>query len=87
MLYANITSHASRKLADGHLLFGISLEIPKRHMIASPGLQYKYAILKSGRRGKELWEYLDKRNYFLKKSTADNRILHVPVDRLNALKG
>ena len=86
MLYANIASHASRKLADGHLLFGISLEIPKRHLSASPGLQYKYAILKSGRKGKLLWEYLDKRNYFLKKF-GENRILHVPLGRLNALKG
>ncbi|KAK2177049.1 hypothetical protein NP493_621g02021 [Ridgeia piscesae] len=75
-----------RKLADGHLLFGISLEIPKRHLRASPGLQYKYAILKSGRKGKLLWEYLDKRNYFLKKF-GENRILHVPLGRLNALKG
>ncbi|KAI0224560.1 hypothetical protein LSAT2_024435 [Lamellibrachia satsuma] len=73
-----------RKVNDGHLLFGISMEIPKIHLTGSPGLQYKYAILKSGRKGVEMWEYLDKRNHFLR-ANEKNRILHVPVQRINAL--
>ncbi|KAI0241296.1 hypothetical protein LSAT2_029936 [Lamellibrachia satsuma] len=46
-------------------------------MIASPGLEYKYVVMKSGKKGKEIPEQI-----FAKRGNQDHRILRVPTKDL-----
>ncbi|KAI0220696.1 hypothetical protein LSAT2_027815, partial [Lamellibrachia satsuma] len=70
----------SRELVDGEWLLTKKLDIPQVHLTESPGLQYKYAILKSG---KEVWEFVGKKE----PSSEANRSLHLQKDDLKMLKG